>query len=51
MFIPLHDHNKIKHVYKPFVNWALLATNVFVSSSFSTPASAMRPPFPITATA
>ncbi|WP_346892749.1 rhomboid family intramembrane serine protease [uncultured Roseibium sp.] len=30
MFIPLHDHNKIKHVYKPFVNWALLAANVFV---------------------
>ena len=30
MFIPLHDHNTIKHVYKPFVNWALLAANVFV---------------------
>lgn len=30
MFIPLHDHNTIKHVYRPFVNWALLATNVLV---------------------
>lgn len=30
MFIPLHDHNNIKHIRQPFVNWALIAANVFV---------------------
>lgn len=30
MFIPLHDHNTIKHVYQPFVNWALIVANMAV---------------------
>ena len=30
MFIPLHDHNSIEHIYKPFVNWALIAANFIV---------------------
>jgi len=30
MFIPLHDHNNIAHISRPFVNWALIAANFAV---------------------
>lgn len=28
MFIPLHDHNSLKHVLRPVVTWGLIALNV-----------------------
>ncbi|NBN80223.1 rhomboid family intramembrane serine protease [Microvirga tunisiensis] len=29
MFIPLHDHNPLRHVLRPYVTWGLILTNVF----------------------
>ncbi len=30
MFLPLHDHNRLKHVPRPYVNLSLIAANVLV---------------------
>ena len=30
MFLPLHDHNQLEHVPRPYVNLALIAANVLV---------------------
>lgn len=30
MFVPLHDHNGLEHVKRPYVNYGLILTNVIV---------------------
>ncbi|MEQ8377179.1 MAG: rhomboid family intramembrane serine protease, partial [Roseibium aggregatum] len=30
MFIPLHDHNRLVHVPRPFVNLFLIAANILI---------------------
>lgn len=30
MFFPIHDHNPIRHVIRPYVTWALIAANGLV---------------------
>jgi len=30
MFLPLHDHNRLEHVPRPYVNLALIAANILV---------------------
>ncbi|MEX2276307.1 MAG: rhomboid family intramembrane serine protease [Cucumibacter sp.] len=30
MFFPIHDHNPIRHIIRPWVTWALIAVNVAI---------------------
>lgn len=30
MFVPLYDHNRLKHISRPFVNWALIGATVLI---------------------
>lgn len=34
MFIPLHDHNALDHIVRPYVNWSIIAVTVLVYAVF-----------------
>jgi len=38
MFIPIHDANTLKHINRPYVNYAIIATNIIIWLIFVSPA-------------